>query len=740
MPERPEPGLTDFDRAVSFSAPGLDAWRAEALAALTGASFEKKLLTPLPEGITLRPLYAEADATGAAGVASFPGEAPFVRGARTLGHRLDPWEVVQELPYPTAEEFNHALRHDLAQGQTAAVLVFDAAGRQGLDPDTAPARQVGLGGTSIAAMSDLDHALSGIDLERVPVFLHAGPAALPATALLVALLRHRGQDVTRLRGSIGADPLVDALATGTPFDLEHLHDDLAILTDWADRQASRVKTLTAWGARWHDAGANAIEELAWTFASAVETMRAMEARGVPPARAAGRFLLGFAVGPRFLVEIAKLRAARLLWARITEACGCPEAAGSVFLLARTAAANLSAIDPHTNILRTTTEALSAVLGGCDGLTVLPYDRPLGLPSEPARRLARNTQLILREESRFDRVVDTAGGAWAVESLTNELAERAWGLFREVESEGGLCRLLETGRPQAHAAAASEGHRHAVASRRETLVGVNRYPNPGEPAPALAAPHTEAFFAARVKALRIHRDDEQHAATAELLRHVAAIAGRNGAGETTGPVDQAGTIVGLVEATAAAALRGATLGEIAAALHPAAGRALVRFPSLAVPRLSADFEALRAGLRDFRAAAGARGQTGPEVFLANLGSPAAYLPRLEFARSFFALAGFRVDGDAHFDDAESAAAAALHSGAQVACIVSTDDRYPELVPVLAGALKRARPGLRVLVAGLPGESERVEAWRQAGVDEFIHLRADAHAILTALAGHVGRERT
>jgi methylmalonyl-CoA mutase len=739
MPDRNETGLSDFDGVTDFPVPDLEAWRAEAVAALGGASFEKKLLTPLPEGITLRPLYTGADTAGLAGVDSYPGEAPLLRGAKTLGHRLDPWEIVQELPYATPGELNQALRQDLAQGQTAAVLLFDAAARHGLDPGTAPAGEIGLGGTSIATLTDLDLALSGIDIEDVPVFLRAGAAALPAATLLAALLRHRGQDATRLRGSIGADPVAEALAAGTPFDIGQLYDDLAVLTAWADQQASPVKTLAAWGARWHDAGANAVEELAWTLASAVQTLRAMEARGLPPAKAAARFLLGFAVGSRFLVEIAKLRAARLLWARVTEACGCPETAGSVFLLARTAMANLSAIDPHTNILRTTTEALSAVLGGCDGLTVLPYDRPLGLPSQRARRVARNTHLILREESRFDRVIDAAGGAWALESLTSELAERAWRLFRDVESEGGLCRLLETGRPQARVAEAAEGRRKAIASRREILVGVNQYPNLGEPAPIPQFSGVEAIVAERVTALRRHRDDAQHVESERLLHRVAALAGRGRSDAAAGQVRGAGNRAEIVEAAVEAALGGATLGELSTALHPVPGPSLVRFPPLPVRRLSDDFSALRIEVHDLRTAAESRGEIGPEVFLANIGPHAAYLLRLEFTRSFFALAGFSVESDGQFDDPDSAAEAAARCGARVVCIVSSDDRYPKTVPVLADALKRACPGVRVLVTGLPTAPERVEAWRGAGIDEFIHLRGDAHAILAALAGHIRGEK-
>jgi methylmalonyl-CoA mutase len=395
------------------------------------------------------------------------------------------------------------------------------------------------------------------------------------------------------------------------------------------------------------------------------------------------------------------------------------------------------------------------------LTVLPYDRTLGLglPSERARRLARNTQLILREESRFDRVIDAAGGAWALESLTSELAEKAWRLFCEVESEGGVCRLLETGRPQARVAEAAEGRRQAMAERRETLVGVNQYPDPGEPPPIPELPDVEAVVAERVTALRRHRDDAAHRESEEPLSRLAALAKRVRSEAAAGQVPGDGRGAEMVEAAVAAALRGATLGGIDAALHPTPpegpGRGeragldgerstmtepgLVRFPPLSVRRLAADFEALRIRVRDLRTAAESRGKTAPEIFLANLGPHAAYRPRLEFARSFFALAGFRVQGDVQFDDLGLAAEAAARSGAQVACIVSTDDRYPEAVPLLAAALKRARPDVRVLLAGLPAEPERVEAWRRAGVDEFIHLRADAHAILTALVDHLGTER-
>jgi methylmalonyl-CoA mutase len=299
----------------------------------------------------------------------------------------------------------------------------------------------------------------------------------------------------------------------------------------------------------------------------------------------------------------------------------------------------------------------------------------------------------------------------------------------------------------------------MATRQEILVGVNQYPNPGEPAPIPEVPDFEATFSRRVTTLRHHRAEAPHAEAEGLLHRVEALAERVRSEAAAGRVPGTGIRVEIVGAAVAAALRGATLGGINAALHPmpsegtgsdegafpgrergpAPGPSIVRFPPLAVRRLSADFEALRKEVRTLQATAHSRGETAPEIFLANLGPHAAYLPRLEFARSFFALAGFRVDGDAQFDDPRAAAEAAARSGAPVTCIVSTDDRYPQAIPVMATALKRALPGGRILLAGLPAEPERVEAWRRAGVDEFVHLRADAHAILSALAGSIGGGR-
>jgi len=754
-PDREPAEVPRLDLSVDFPEPDLAAWRREAERLLAGAPFDRKLRTATPEGFTLEPLYTESDRAPLDFARSLPGEPPYVRGAHLLGYHLDPWEVAQELPFPDPAEYGRALRQDLKNGQTAAVLVLDAAGRAGLDPDQADVSLAGRSGTSLSAREDLEAAFSGIDLENTTVLLHAGAAALPAAALFFAHLRRSGADLARVRGSFGTDPLADALA-GATLPLEAAYDRLAALTAWLEAQTRpgdyRARSLVAWGARWHEAGANAAQELAYTLGSAVQTLREMEARGLSPEIAATRLLFGFAVGPRFLVELAKLRAARMLWARVCEACGFENPPASMWIHARTGARHLSALDPHTNLLRATTESLSAVLGGCDSLTVLPYDAPLGLPSPRARRLARNTQLILRDESRFDLVIDAAGGAHAVEALTDRLAEQAWTVFRRIEEQGGMRRFLESGEPQTQAAEAQARARRAVATRREVIVGANQYPGPSVPEPD---PGDEQRAERRPQPAATPRPARGRADDAlEELRR----AGRSRV--SAGP--DAPAAAALFEAAVQAAERGGTLGELASALEAAppqpapggnggsrrtAGQSATQrsnvpvLPALQTGRLATDFEELRTRARALRGGtkagsartgtAPAAGRPGsPQVWLLRIGPPAEYQPRLEFTRAFFALAALDVAEGEGFDAPAEGIEAARRSGAPIVAIVSTDDRYPASVPEIARSLKAAGPPA-LLLAGLPADESVVAAYRAAGVDEFLHLRCDAPSILSAL---------
>ena len=704
--DRPEAG---------FPVPSLEEWRREVARALKGVPFEKKMVWATPEGIPLKALYTAEDVLGLDTLESLPGEPPYLRGTRPLGYRTTPWEVAQELPLPTADGLARALAEDLPRGGDAAVIVLDEAGRAGLDPG---APGTGVLGTSIGDATDLGPVVAAIPV-GAPFHLRAGASTLPAAALLLGALRGAGRAPGALRGSLAFDPHAELASAGRlPAPLRRAYDSLAALTLWADGEGSPVATLAADSVPWHEAGASSADELAVLLGSAAATLRALEERGVSVEAAARRFILRLAVGPARYLEIAKLRAARLLWFRLLSACGAGEAAADVRIHATGALRDLTAFDPHVNVLRATTQAFAAILGGADVLHVPPFDAPLGLPSERARRLARNTQLVLREEGRLDQVVDPSGGAWAVERLTADLAALAWSRFQETEADGGIVAALSGGRLRRRVETAARERSGALATLRERLVGTNAVPDPLEALPARNVPDLDALARSRAAEVAVRRR-------------------RRGAAPPKAGAFAATELRDLVSRLCEAASRGATLGELSAALWTGADGPAV--PPLDVTRAARPFEELRESVLSYRDAGGRRAQ----VFLALVGRPADLTARLDFTRSFLAAGGFEVvdgppvEGDDEAAAAAAAAGAAAGSGAPAVVLVAADDRYPHLVPPFARALKAVRKDAVLLLAGLP--KEHVEAFREAGVFDFLHARADAPALLGSLFRRIGATR-
>lgn len=711
MRQRNESGEGVGERLLEdFPAPGLDQWQEEVVRLLKGASFEKRMFTRTIDGIRLRPIYTSADTAGLEHCLVPPGTPPFLRGTEAPGEPAIRWEVAQELPFPEPTEFNRCLRHDLERGQTAVNLVLDDAARAGLDPDRAGEGRVGRGGTSIATLDDLDRALEDVDLERTPLFVRAGAAAPVFGALLAALCRKRGTDLTRVSGVIGLDPLAEmAVSGGLPLSLDRAWDGQALLTRWAEQSAPGLKTIAMEGFLWQEGGAGAVEELAFAMAAAVQALREAEKRGIETERAAARCAFSFSVGTDFFTEIAKFRAARLLWARIVEACGAGGPAAKLTFHARSSGWSSTLFDPHTNILRATTQAFAAIAGGCGSLHLTAFDERYGLPGELSRRLARNTQLILRDESHFDRVADPAGGSWYVETLTDQLARKAWDLFQELEADGGMEQALRSGRPQALAGATAGKRKESLALRREVLVGTTRYPDPGESPLDFRLPDVEALVARRLAQLDAFRRD------ASIQREKALA--RLDSGVPTGGEED-------LELMADAAQDGVTLGELSrwygGSTSPESG-----VEPLSAQRGGEPFETLRTRVS---------GGEAPRVLLAAVGSPAGYMARLEFVRSFYQVGGFEVLGDLSFDTVDDVLAAFHKHRPAAVCIVSRDDRYPGLVPQLAAGLLAADPGLVLHIAGGPPAS--AGAFREAGVRRVIRLRSDVYAVLSELAEQTG----
>lgn len=717
----PDPLLAEFTPL-----PDRRAWLKEVDRLLNGDSFARSLTSTTPEGITLQPLYTNDQPAAATACQSQPGSPPYLRGRWAAGYRHRPWQIAQELPYPDPQEFNTALRHDLERGQTAVNLVLDAAGQLGYELDaSAPARsgpeRIAQGGTAIASVQDLEEALAGVDLAVMPIHLQSGLAAVPVAALLMAHCRAQGIPLVQLRGSFGCDPVAELIGQGCQrWSLDCIYDQLAGLTQWACSAAPGIHTILAQDTPYIEGGGSAVHSLAFTLAAAATHLRELMQHGLSCEDIAPRIQFGFAVGTRFFMEIARLRAARTLWSHLVAASGGSPRAQQMAMHVRSCERSRTCFDPHVNLLRGTTEALAAVLGGCDSLHISPFDCQLGLPDEFSRRLARNTQLILRHECHLDRVVDPAGGAWYVEHLSLELAKRAWSLFQQIEAAGGMITAVKQGLPQQMVTEAARNRQEAVNRRQEVLVGTNLFPNAAENLPdaaALTARYSD-LSALRSRRQQRYRDLHENPDPSERARVEADL-------QRT----QAESGANRFEAAVSAAAHGATLSDLSRVLGLNSGPP-TRVTPLPRSRDAVGFESLRRAVLSWRAHNG----SDPQVYLASVGNPAEAMARQDFARAFCEVGGLAVAGDSWFPHAAAAARATADSAAPIVIIVTTDERLTEVVPDLTADLKNRPSAPVVVMAGNPGENE--QAFRSAGVDLFIHRRSDAQAILRDLAGRLG----
>ncbi|MCB0181546.1 MAG: acyl-CoA mutase large subunit family protein [Anaerolineae bacterium] len=699
-----------------FPPPTYEAWREAVDAQLKGAPFEKRLVTKTYEGIDVQPLYRQEDLEGLSHLAYLPGFPPYVRGGDALGNNQNAWLICQEIPYSTAEEFNQAIRYDLERGQTAVNLRLDKATLLGQDPDEAQVGDVGLGGVSIATVDDLAKALDGIDLTKTPLYIQSHSAAMPTMALLMALAKKKGIATDSLQGGIEMDPLGILAREGDfPRSVAGAYDVMAQMITWAKDNAPQLKIVTVHGEPYADSGASAVEELGYVLATATEYLREMVARGLAVDDVAPRMRFSFAVGSNYFMEVAKLRAARMVWAKVVKAFGGSEASQKMTMHVRSGYWNKTIHDTYVNMLRTTTEAFAGAVAGCDSMHTAQFDEAIRPPDEFSRRIARNTQLIIQQEAHVTKVVDPAGGSWYVEKLTDTVARKVWELFQGVEKMGGMYAALKEGAPQKQVAATAEARLNSLASRKDVLVGTNKYANILEELPAAKLPDYAALHAKRAKYVGDYRTAPGGAGETNVLDKLSQIL--DGDDESA---------MGLA---IAAAVAGATLGEIARTLRKGdEDKASVQ--QLCVHRGSYQFEELRAFSEDYLQKTGHR----PQVFLANMGPIPQHKPRADFSTDFFQVGGFEVLTNNGFDSPEAAAQAALGSGAPVVVICSTDADYPNVVAPITQTIKAASPQTTVIVAGYP--ADQIEAHKAAGVDDFIHVRANTYKILANLQSKLG----
>lgn len=694
-----------------FSMPTYEQWVAEVEKALKGAPFDKKMYTKTYEGITLRPIYTRQDWPSAGDPSGFPGAAPFTRGTTAAGNRVNGWDIRQLYSGADPAADNEIVLNELARGVTSLYLQLDAAARAGLDPDSsAAAGHVGRDGIALYSLDDLDRLLTGVQLDLAPVALRAGAAFLPAAGLLAALWMRRRVAPQAALGAFNADPLGTLAETGAlPVSAEAAMAQLADLARWTAATYAHVTAVAVDSSPYHDAGATETQDLAASMATGVAYLKAMTAGGMSIDDACRQIVFIYSVPCDQFLAIAKLRAARKMWARIAAACGASEPACSMRCQhAVTASRMMSKRDPWVNMLRTTVAGFAAAVAGADTVTIRPFDAAIGPSDELSRRIARNTHVILAEESNLSKVIDPAGGSWYVESRTDELAKLAWAEFQAIEQAGGMLAVLRDGSFAARIAESYKQREANLAKRRDPVTGVSEFPNIIEQ--PIAHPDSDpAVLAGRARdRLNATRTSAGAAIETAVLGLKAAPAGSRAA------------------AVAAAASAGASIGVMTAALSDGVSETIAALPK---HRYAERFEALRDAADAYQARTGAR----PVIFLANLGPIAKHTARATFAKNFFEVAGIQALGNEGFADAESCAAAFKASGAKVAVLCSADPIYEEMVPTVAPALKQA--GCTTLfLAGNPGDKR--DAYMAAGVDDFIFLGCDLLQITRSTLARLG----
>jgi methylmalonyl-CoA mutase len=709
---KPERGAGMNDQQINFTEgftmPTYEQWVAEVEKALKGAPFDKRMLTKTHEGITLRPIYTRQDWPAAGDPSGFPGAMPYTRGGSASGQRADDWDARGTYAYPDAAACNDVILKELARGVKSIEVVFDAAGRAGLDGDAPGAAALaGVDGLMLYTADDLDRLLTGVYLDLAPIHLDAGAQFLPAAAMLASLWQRRQVKGDAAKGAFDADPLSTLAATGSlPVSIDAA---LAQMADLARYTAAHYPSVTAVGvdtSAYHDAGATETQDLAASMSTAVAYLKAMTTAGLDIDTACRQILFTFSIPCDQFLGICKLRAARTMWARVAESCGASEPARAMKLHAVTATRMMSKRDPWVNILRTTVGCFAAAVGGADSITVRPFDAALGLPDELGRRIARNTHIVLAEESNLAKVIDPGGGSWYVESRTDELAKAAWTEFQAIEQAGGMVAVLKDGSFAKKIAASYAQREGAIAKRRDPVTGVSEFPNVLETPIAHQAPDLPALKLAAGERLAAYRRD--HAAASGAVQALKKAA--PGA---------------LTEATVAAVSAGATLGEIAAALG-AGGEQIQALPK---HRYGERFEALRDASDAYLEKTGDR----PKIFLANLGTVAQHTGRATFTKNFFEAAGIQTLGNAGFADADACVDAFKQSGARIAILCSADAVYETMAVPVAQALKGA--GCEYLfLAGAPGDKK--DTYLSAGIDDFIFMGGDVLQTTRATLARLG----
>jgi methylmalonyl-CoA mutase len=677
------------------------AWAEAASKDLKGSD-PADLVWDTPEGIAVKPLYTAADLEALGEVDTLPGFAPYTRGVRATMYTNRPWTIRQYAGFSTAEESNAFYRRNLAAGQMGLSVAFDLATHRGYDSDHPNVvGDVGKAGVAIDSVEDMKILFEGIPLDQMSVSMTMNGAVIPILAMFVVAGEEQGVDRARLAGTIQNDILKEFMVRNTyiypPAPSMRI---IADIIDYTANEMPKFNSISISGYHMQEAGATAVQELAFTIADGKEYVRAALAKGLDVDLFAGRLSFFFAIGMNFFMEVAKLRAARVLWHRVMSEFE-PKKAGSLMLRThcQTSGVSLTEQDPYNNVVRTTIEALAAVLGGTQSLHTNSFDEALGLPTDFSARIARNTQLIIAEESGVTSTVDPLGGSYYIESLTQSLVDEAWQLICEVEELGGMTNAVESGMPKLRIEESAARKQARIDRREDIVVGVNKYvPENVEVVDVLDIDNTKVREEqlAKLATVRANRDDAACAAALAAL--------------TEGAKND-GNLLGLaVEAARARA----TLGEISDAMEEVFGRHKAEVRTIAgvyakAYEGDADFAALQGEIEAFAKTEGRR----PRMLVAKMGQDGHDRGAKVIATAFADL-GFDVDMGPLFQTPAEAARDAIENDVHVVGVSSQAAGHKTLVPMLIDELKKAGADNILVVCGGVIPPQDYDMLNEAGV--------------------------
>ena len=663
----------------------LDQWAEAAAKEVKG----KDLTWATPEGIAVKPLYTADDVREDPGL---PGFAPFTRGVRASMYAGRPWTIRQYAGFSTAEESNAFYRRNLAAGQKGLSVAFDLATHRGYDSDhPRVVGDVGKAGVAIDSVEDMKILFDGIPLDQMSVSMTMNGAVIPILAFFIVAGEEQGVDRKLLDGTIQNDILKEFMVRNTY--IYPPEPSMRIISDifgYTSREMPKFNSISISGYHMQEAGATQVQELAFTIADGAEYVRYGVASGLDIDKFAGRLSFFFAIGMNFFMEIAKLRAARVLWHRVMTNLGAKDERSKMLRThCQTSGVSLTEQDPYNNVMRTTIEAMAAMLGGTQSLHTNALDEAIALPTDFSARIARNTQIVIQEETGMTKVVDPLGGSYYVEALTQELVDKAWEIIERVEKEGGMAKAVAAGWPKAMIETAAAARQARVDRGDDVIVGVNKYRLANEDLlETLEVDNTKVREAqiARINKTKANRDEAACQAALKALRDAAA-------GEQS---IENNLLAHAVEAARARA----TLGEISAAMEESFQRYATQ-PTPVKGVYSAPYEgdARWQQVLDGVAAVERRMGRKPKLLVAKMGQD-GHDRGANVIASAFGDMGFDVVSGPLFQTPEETVVLALEAQVDVVGASSLAAGHKTLIPELINKLREAgRSDIKVIAGGV-----------------------------------------